>query len=284
MDAPRMKLTTKQSIYSKRSVRGSFSMWDLFAILMVLAIFGLWFVFAHTGERGRIYTCTNNLRLLGQATLSFANDHDDGLPAATIDTRYMKGGSLINWDTQLGPYIEPRLAQAKSVYEKNLLWPVVQQRLLCPSDPFKRVNPRSYAMSWRRWLYGWPPTPRDGAGVGVMWNQNTISKFLDPDLAQKAITNRDLLPLLKLSIVPDPAHTLLFSEFISPDNRLWSSTCGTINCVDAQKQAFNGNSSHFHFGKFNYLMADGHVELLSASQTDGSDGESRNIWNINPGD
>ncbi|HEV2329992.1 MAG TPA: H-X9-DG-CTERM domain-containing protein [Verrucomicrobiae bacterium] len=279
-----MKLTKEQHFLLRRAIHGSFTLWDLIAVLFVVVLLGVWFVFAHTGERGRIIRCTANLKVLGEVTQSFANDHNDGIPAATIDTTYMNGGGVISWDTQLAPYLEPRLAQAKSVYEKSLVWPAGQHHLACPSDPIKRPNPRSYAMSWRRWLYGWPPASEDKAGVGVTWNKATISRFLDSDLAQRAAKHPELLPRLQLSVISDPDQTMLFTELIQQPNMVGRIVCTQVGYVQAQKEAFNGDSSHFHFGKFNYLMADGHVELLSGSKTDGSDGKSHNIWIINPGD
>jgi prepilin-type processing-associated H-X9-DG protein len=267
----------------RRNMRGSFSLWDLGVISVVVIFLGAWFLFAHTGERGRIIRCTGNFNALGEATRAFADDHDDSLPAAAIDLTYL-GGGITSWDTQLAPYLEPRLRKAKSVYEEHLLWPGSQHHLFCPSDPIERPNPRSYAMSWRRWLYGWPPAPQDLAGVGMMWNQATISKFLDEALAKKAVEHPDLLPRVKRSVAPDPAHTLLYTEYIAPGNIMGRGICSHVGSVRAQQEAFNGDSSRFHFGKFNYLMLDGHVELLSAPQTEGSDGKSHNIWTINPDD
>lgn len=276
-----MKLANNGSnTFRKRKVRGSFSLWDLAAILVVLVVFGIWFVFEHTGERGRIARCAGNLKMLGEATQSYANDHNDGLPAAVIGI----GKQIISWDTALAPYLEPGMAKAKSQYDKRRLAENVSSYFVCPSDPIKRNNPRSYAMSGRHVEDKWPATAEDKTGVGMFWNKHTISTYLDKDLARKAMENPDLLPRIKQSMLPDPAHTLLYTELISPNNHMGFNRDARVMGINQQKEGFHGDSSHFHFGKFNYLMADGHVELLFAKQTQGRYGKSHNIWTINAED
>ncbi len=259
--------------------RGSFSMWDLLAVIVVLLILGAWFGFTHTGERGRITQCASNLEALGRATQSFANEHQDGLPEACV-----RVGKLETWDTALMPYLDPALAKAKSVYDKRRFVAAVQKYFVCPSDPFQGLNHRSYAMAGRNMRFGWPPTSHDETGVGVVWDKNTISILHDDGLEENAASNPDLLPRMKQSVLLDPAHTLLLTELIDPGNGLERPGGSVIFSVGAQQKMVNGDDRHFHFGKFIYLMTDGHVKLLKKSQTDGSDGVSANIWTINTGD
>jgi prepilin-type processing-associated H-X9-DG protein len=289
---PPSRKTIETSLYDMKvnprpgeTIRGSFTVWDLIAILVVTGVFGGWFVFAHSGERGHIARCAGNLKALGEATQAYANDHNDGLPAAVIDTRAMGAeGQVTCWDMALAPYLEPRLAKAKSIYEQNQLWPAVQPYLVCPSDPFKRAEPRCYAMATRIMQAGWPPSPQDMTGVGVVWNKQFVSALLGQEMAGDALKNPDLLPRLKRSLLPDPANTLLLTELIAPGNHLRRGPYADVNDANVQEESFNGDSSSFHFGKFHYLMADGHVKLLTGPQTDGSDGQSRNIWTINAED
>jgi prepilin-type processing-associated H-X9-DG protein len=49
--------------------------------------------------------------------------------------------------------------------------------------------------------------------------------------------------------------------------------------VSQQQGFFQDNSTKFHGGRFNYLMIDGHVELLSPLQTGSFDGTS-GIWSL----
>src|ERR1700739_3568896 len=101
-----MKLATGQNICLRRAVRGSFTLWDLLALLVVVALWGTWFAFNHLGERGRIHRCAGNLEELGAAMKSFANDHDDSLPAAGIELENTK----LSWDMDLFPYLKHGLA------------------------------------------------------------------------------------------------------------------------------------------------------------------------------
>jgi prepilin-type processing-associated H-X9-DG protein len=261
------------------NIRGSFSMWDLLAIIVVVLLSGVWFVFTHTGERARIAQCAWNLRTLGQATQSYAGEHWDELPETLI-----RVGKFRSWDMALMPYLDPALAKPKSVYDKKRFMAAVRRYFVCPSDPFQRPNPRSYAMAGRDMRYGWPPTSHDKTGVGIIWDRNTVSILHDDDLVEGATKNHDLFPHIKQSLLPDPAHTLLLTELIAPGNRLERPTGAVVFAAYRQQEIVNGEDLHFQFGKFNYLMADGHVELLNKSQTDGSDGVNPNIWTINPKD
>jgi prepilin-type processing-associated H-X9-DG protein len=255
-------------------------MWDLIAILVVAGFVLGWFAFEHSGERGHVARCARNLKGLGEATQVYANDHSDGLPAAVINM----GAGGITWDMELAPYLRPGAAKAKSLYDRERLIEQKRPWLVCPSDFLPRANPRSYAMSARYMMYGWPPRPDDKTGVGLFWDKNSVTVILGKDMAESALKNHDLLPRFKRSMLPDPANTLWLTELISPDNGLRRSACSEVAGVNQQEEYFEGDSSHFHFGKFNYLMADGHVELLTGAQSDGSAGKRHNIWTINPGD
>lgn len=263
-----------------RSVRGGFTMWDAIAILIVLFALGVWFAFNHLGERGRVARCRSNLKTLGQAMKSYANDHDDGLPAGAINV----GNGVISWDTELAPYLNPGLKNPTSVYDRKRLMATINPRFVCPSDTIQRKDPRSYAMSSHYMKYAWPPTPDDKTGVGVLWNRETVSNLLGKDFVDAAFKDPAVLPRVKLSMLPDPENTLLLSELIMPENMIGHGAWTLLGGVNAQKNSFHGDAARFHFGKFNYLMADGHVELLAGSQTTGQDPKSHNIWTINPKD
>ena len=199
----------------RRNVRGAFSIWDLIAVLIVVAFLAVWFVYDHTGEHARIARCTRNLKDLGEATQSFASDHDGNLPAALINL-----GQLDSWDMELTPYLASGTAKGKSAYDKEKVAAQAMPLFCCPSDPIKRTKPRSYAMSGRYMPYGWPPSADDNTGVGLFWDPTTVAILDDPDLEKNAITNPDLLPLIKQSMLPDPANTLLLTELIKKENSI----------------------------------------------------------------
>ncbi len=260
-------------------IRGSFTLWDLLALTIITFVLGAWLAFERTGERGRTARCAANLRALGKAAQSFTIEHQDGLPQACV-----RVGDFESWDMDLSPYLDPELAKAKSVYDKQRLEADLRQYFACPSDPFQGSIHRSYAMSGRDMRYGWPPTSRDKTGVGLDWNKNTVSILNDDDLVKNAVKNHELFPRVKQSVFPDPDSTLLLTELIDPGNNLGRPGGAVIFSSGAQQKIVSGDDPHFQFGKFNYLMADGHVMLLKKGQTDGSDQMNPNVWNINPGD
>jgi prepilin-type processing-associated H-X9-DG protein len=276
MNLQSKRIATRRSCLRRTKAHCAFSRVDLIVVVSVAAILLLWFGFGCFGERARIARCAGNLKGLGQAMQSFARDHNGGLPAAGIDFETTK----ISWDTALFPYQEPKLAKLKGAYEQRQLLTAVSKRFFCPSEPIPRGGfPRSYAMSARRMNYGWPPTPNDKTGVGLWWDKKTVLNLIGGDAAQETLKNPELLPRLKVSILPDPGNTLLLTELIERNNTLENVQQTTVREIAQQQQAFKDGGSRFHFGRFNYLMVDGHVETLSPLQTGALDG-SAGIWTL----
>jgi len=285
---------------------GGFSRTDLVVTVAVLACLAAWFIWLHGGERGRIAACAGNLRVLGQAIHSDAQDHDNQLVPAGIDV----GKSKVSWDVELYPYLNPGLAPSTAPGSRGELLLASAPRFHCPSDTFNRgANPRSYAMAARDMqLAGWPPSSEDKTGVGIWWMQRTVRSLLGDNAWEDAQAHPEKLPRLKLSVVLAPKNTLDLTELLLPNNRLGQVSeairvfhpneqrmlpfvANTNNHTmqyrrigGSPEEVFGDNPNRFHFGKFNYLMIDGHVELLTASQTGGDGFPPAGIWTIKPGD
>ena len=153
----------------------------------------------------------------------------------------------------------------------------------CPSDSVKRDYPRTYVMSAHDMKpENWPPGRDSATGVGIWWSKQAVRNQLGDDADEEAATNRDVLPAVMLSDIPQPADTLLLTELVQRDNRLGGVSQVRIWTAEAQRAAFKGDSSRFHGGRFNYLMADGHVELLTPLQT-GTTSGGAGIWSIRKG-
>jgi prepilin-type processing-associated H-X9-DG protein len=119
--------------------------------------------------------------------------------------------------------------------------------------------------------------------VGLVWNQETISRLLGEQGLGAAATNVNTLALLKLSGVPAPAATMVLTELISPDNNLKGGAFAAIDGPGSQVvQPLNGVTC-VHHGRYNYLMLDGHVERMSPLQAQDSAGNQR-IWSIKKSD
>lgn len=259
----------------------AFSRLDLMVVMGVTLFLGLWLGGKYTGERARIARCTSNLEMLGQAMHSYAIDHNGELPAAVIDL----GHTHITWDTKLFPYLKPHTGPVTNETEDRKQAMELAHWFWCPSDTLPRTgHPRSYAMAEHDMtLNDWPPSSHSYSGPGLFWDSFWTTNVLSADEAKEAALNPDLLPKIKLSDIPAPADTLLATEYINRDNDLKDMGYARVGSVNDQRAAFHGDSSSFHYGKFNYLMVDGHVEFLSGEQT-GSPGGRSGIWSIMSGD
>jgi prepilin-type processing-associated H-X9-DG protein len=262
-----------QYFFCHKAKSAAFSRVDLLTIIFLTVFLAGWYGFTHTGEPGRITRCAANLATLGRAMHSYADEHEDTLPPAEIWLQKESSG----WDTKIIPYLAKGSLDADN-FER---FSKVQRLFFCPSDPAPHNGvPRSYAMAANDMSpENWPPGPTSATGVGLWWDGNTTPPLLGVD----AKNNPDFLPGVKLSALPAPADTLLLTEFIDPQNFMGNIFQTTVQGVVQQLSFFKGDAANFHYGKFNYLMADGHVELLTPLQT-GSPDNHAGIWTIMKGD
>jgi prepilin-type processing-associated H-X9-DG protein len=219
--------------------------------------------------------------VLGQAIDTYANDHQDGLPAAAINLESVK----TSWDAELFPYLKPRLAGSGGEYQKRQILLAAQPSFFCPSDPVLRGgHPRSYAMAARDMRCGWPPSADDKTGVGLFWAKSSIP-LLGKEVVESSLKDAELLPKLKRSVLPAPASTLLLTELMERKNTMASTLSVLLWGVNEQEAVFK-QAPRMHSGRFNYLMADGHVEWLTKLQTGGGGGidSPSGIWTIKAGD
>lgn len=235
----------------------AFSRIDLIVVVILVVISGIWFGKAHSGTNARIARCARNLSALGNGMDRYANENGDVIPVAGIDF----GKIQTSWAAELFPYTDGN-----------------SRCFLCPSDPaVHHGSPRSYAMGANDMLpEHWPPGADSPTGVGLLWNKATVLSLLGKE-------KPEVLPAVKLTDLPAPADTLLLTEFIDPNNLMGGLSCARILEVSKQRQFFADGGASFHHGKFNYLLVDGHVELLSPLQTGSFDGSS-GIWSIKMGD
>jgi prepilin-type processing-associated H-X9-DG protein len=258
----------------------AFSRTDLMVSILTLLLLAIWLGAASLGERGRIARCASNLSELGKTIHDYANDNADAIPAAGINMGKGKG----SWDAKLIDYLQPGLAGAnkgKMSGKREKISSQTRQFFSCPSDYAPHQEPpRSYAMSRHDMLpEHWPPGADSQTGLGLWWSWETVP----PLLGMEALKNPGVFPAVKLASVPAPSDTILLTEFIDTSNCLNNLRQITVAGPTQQQQFFKDRRSRFHYGKFNYLMVDGHVELLSALQTGSFDGSS-GIWSLKKGD
>jgi prepilin-type processing-associated H-X9-DG protein len=245
----------------------AFTRLDMMVLIGLVVLLLAWFGLGQFGERGRIAKCAANLKILGQAMQSFGNDHGDALPPASIDPQ------SITWDAQIAPYL-PRNRV------KNGIEPSFQ----CPSDRLAHARARSYSMSAHDMQPGnWPPGPDNATGVGLVWNKANIQRLLGDGAVDTTATNTEILAMVKRSSIPSPADTMVLTEMINSGNNLKDAGMAAINNPGQQSGQLINDKTRIHYGRFNYLMLDGHVELLSPLKTGVASG-ARNIWSISKTD
>lgn len=254
----------------------AFSRVDLLAVIVGVGVLVVCFVGLRWGERVRMIRCAHNLQVLSKAMQEFATDHGDGLPPAGVEA------TATTWDLLLTPYVTGARAKTKSPPETvRQFQPAMAPRIFCPSDPIPRgERPRSYAMSdFDMKPDNWPPGPDCATGVGLWWSNNRLNSLLG---AKTSPENLDALALVKFTGLSDPAATLLLTEYPQNESRGGSLMRITVSSPSQQSEKLQV-PGRYHFGRFNYLMADGRVEWLSALQTGSLDGSS-GIWSIKKGD
>jgi prepilin-type processing-associated H-X9-DG protein len=248
----------------KPQAERAFTRLDLMVLIGLVVLLASWFGAGRIGERGRIAKCAANLTVLGQSMQGFGNDHGDALPPAIVEMQQ------VTWDAQLAPYLPANLTQHG-----------IDPLFKCPSDQLPHARTRSYTMSAHDMQNeNWPIGPENATGVGLVWNQESISRLLGEQALRAAATNIDCLAMVKRTFIPSPANTVVLTELINSDNNLkgirWSVIGGAnFTGPGQQLEQLLHNQTCIHDGRYNYLMLDGHVELLSPLQAG-----ALKIWNI----
>lgn len=245
-------------------------------VVGALLIAGIWL----GGEQRRIFVCARHMKILGQAFEQYAHDHDDALPPAVLD----ENGVGTSWDSVIAPYLMPGLKKADSPEAQKSLEAKVAYLFKCPSDlePRGGAPARSYSMP----MYdiskdGWPPGPNSLGGLGLYLDTRVIQKVREADPAGSP----NPLPAIRMTMVPDPANTALLVERISILNALWATKYACIVSARQQFDAKTFEQKDFHGGKMNYLMLDGHVELLWPIQSGGQVGSGdQGLWTLRADD
>lgn len=128
---------------------------------------------------------------------------------------------------------------------------------------------------------GWPPEVNSPGGLGLYLDAKAIAKAREVMPTAPA----NYIPAIKISMVPAPADTALLVERINIPNALWQTKYAYIISAKEQFDAKTIAQEKFHGGKMNYLLLDGHVELLWPIQSGGHVGSgNQGLWTIRPDD
>jgi prepilin-type processing-associated H-X9-DG protein len=194
----------------------------------------------------------------------YTGENDDRLPFAYI--RYSEWESIA-WDGLIYPFVLKGCEISSSSLDKR------NDLLRCPVDTMGDRN-RTYAMPQHDMSStNWPPGPENRTGVGLWWScwagGNASLTNVVPAVGR--------IPAVRLEMIHAPADTLLLTEHANSVNSMFAHDGATISGPNDHLDAKTRKMNRYHNGKFNYLMVDGHVELLLPAQKQG-------IWTIQPND
>jgi prepilin-type processing-associated H-X9-DG protein len=192
------------------------------------------------------------------------SDNDDRLPFAYI--QYDEWESVA-WDGLIYSFVLGDCEISSSSLDKE------NDLLRCPVDTMGDRT-RTYAMPQHDMnSTNWPPGPKNGTGVGLWW-----SCWAEGNASlTEVVSIVGKIPAVRLEMIRAPASTLLLTEHASSVNSMFAYNGATISGPNDHLDTKTRRMNRYHNGKFNYLMVDGHVELLLPAQKQG-------IWTIQPND
>ncbi|HEX8236278.1 MAG TPA: DUF1559 domain-containing protein [Abditibacteriaceae bacterium] len=239
---------------SRWSRRG-FTLIELLVVIAIIAILAamLFPVFARARENARRTSCASNLKQLGLGLLQYTQDYDEQYPLrrfAPFGTTgaYSSSDAVLfdfdnnSWRTVVQPYIKSN------------------QLFVCPSNPDnakKSYDPefnRSYAAN-----ANWAGTsPIIEKGLFGQASPVALSQVQSP---------------AQVIAVTEIWHVPWVSIIIDRDNVGYNDagSGGPASVMGYQDVIWAG-----HFGRSNYLFADGHVKSLRPTQTN----QDVNLWYI----
>lgn len=239
-------------------------------VVLLLGVGAGYFVYSKSSSK--LTACVGNLRLLGLSVQMYSTQNNDKLPYAFI---HLGDRDKISWDTLVRPFArasmrgEDRNQPAPGTNEFKKI-------LRCPDDT---TEPREWGKPQGRRTYSmpahnmdnsnWPPGNTNNTGIGLGWRAGARGNASLSFLKQPGW----VLPSLRLATVLNPQDTLLLAEQSRSNNIIANSSGATIRVTaDHIERRVDREPNPYHKEKLNYLMIDGHVELLAPEETVGSGG------------
>lgn len=213
-----------------RNKRAAFTLVELLVVLIIIAMLVALLQPTDRGssrEHLRQSKCQNNLKQIGLALLTYANEHGTLPPAYTTDA---DGKPLHSWRTLILPYLEEATLFKKIDLTKP--W----------DDPVNAAAAKAIVPVF------------ECPSAAVERPRTTYFAVVTPNSCLRADSPR------RLSDIKDKSKAILVIEVDADHAVPW------VQPVDADEQLFFATTQserHSHPGIFHAVFADGHVEAIS---------------------
>jgi len=241
---------------------GGFTLIELLTVIAIIGILAAILIptVGKVRSVARTTKCLSNLRQIGTAAAMYSNDNKNFLVPAGLDNAPGFSGDG-SWDRWLHPYLQQTKANQTG-----------ETIIYCPSDERARDN--------------------EASGLARTYSLNRNNPLGDAIFGGGGVSNVYATGYggngkrrVRYNDVPEPTRTIYFTERPDGANYKGNYSGSMIDSPDIQLSTAAPNQP-LHGGKFNYLMVDGSVKLMSPLDTfgTGTSAAAKGYWTRAAGD